>query len=110
MTSEHSEACQSCRFPLRARFAILLSVSTAVGPFMKRSSPLHTKFLSPHAAAQIISQKGLKACLAGVATYIKEDFLRWPSFDKCARIASHSGDGVIELMPIADEHTYTFKY
>ena len=77
---------------------------------MKRSSPLHTKFLSPHAAAQIISQKGLKACLAGVATYIKEDFLRWPSFDKCARIASHSGDGVIELMPIADEHTYTFKY
>jgi ornithine cyclodeaminase len=36
--------------------------------------------------------------------------LRWKSFDKSARLACHSADGVIELMPIADDTTFTFKY
>lgn len=36
--------------------------------------------------------------------------LRWADFDKTARVASHSRQGVIELMPIADEVTYSFKY
>ena len=45
-----------------------------------------------------------------MASYIRQDFLRWQSFDKSARLAAHSKDGVIELMPIADANTYTFKY
>jgi ornithine cyclodeaminase len=36
--------------------------------------------------------------------------LRWEAFNKCARVASHSVDGVIELMPISDEEHYAFKY
>lgn len=36
--------------------------------------------------------------------------MRWPEFDKSARVASHSEVGVIELMPAADRQRYAFKY
>jgi ornithine cyclodeaminase len=53
---------------------------------------------------------GIKASLSRMAEYIHADYLRWQDFDKCARVASHSKDGVIELMPVADAKTYAFKY
>lgn len=49
-------------------------------------------------------------CIAEIAERIQQDFLRWPQFDKSARVACHSAQGVIELMPIADPQTYAFKY
>jgi ornithine cyclodeaminase len=70
----------------------------------------HTLFLSPHDVAGIVARQGLAATLQGMATTIRQDFLRWQSFDKSARLAAHSPNGVIELMPIADANTYTFKY
>jgi ornithine cyclodeaminase len=69
-----------------------------------------TLFLSPHDVARLVCRQGIAATLQGLAAYIRQDFLRWQSFDKSARLASHSPDGVIELMPIADARTYTFKY
>ncbi|MBP0649833.1 ornithine cyclodeaminase, partial [Mycobacterium tuberculosis] len=45
-----------------------------------------------------------------MAAVIEADFRRWPQFDKTPRLASHSRDGVIELMPISDGTTYGFKY
>src|SRR5690606_19138632 len=33
-----------------------------------------------------------------------------PEFDKSARLAAHSPDGVIELMPVANDRMYSFKY
>ena len=69
-----------------------------------------TLFLSPQDVAGIVSHQGIAATLQGMAGYIHQDFLRWTSFDKSARLAAHSADGVIELMPIADASTYTFKY
>jgi len=74
------------------------------------ASSLDTLFLSPQDVAGIVSRQGLVKTLQGMAACIEQDFLRWQSFDKSARLASHSADGVIELMPIADAHTYTFKY
>jgi ornithine cyclodeaminase len=41
---------------------------------------------------------------------VEEDFRRWPRFDKKPRVASHSHDGVIELMPTSDGTLYGFKY
>jgi len=70
----------------------------------------NTLFLSPQDVAAIVGRSGLAATLQGMAAYISQDFLRWKSFDKSARLAAHSQDGVIELMPIADADTYTFKY
>ncbi len=58
----------------------------------------------------IVRARGLAACIRGVAERIERDFRRWHEFDKCARVASHSREGVIELMPIADSTEYAFKY
>jgi len=69
-----------------------------------------TLFLSPNDVAAIVGRQGMPATLKGIAAYIGQDFLRWAQFDKSARLACHSADGVIELMPIADDHTFTFKY
>ena len=77
---------------------------------MDREQLLNTTFLGVADVAEIVRRKGLVPCLAARADRIEQDFRRWPSFDKSARVASHSPDGVIELMPIADAGTYTFKY
>ena len=77
---------------------------------MKQSSSIQTQFLSAQDAARIVQKKGLDTCLGGMAGYIHEDFLRWNDFDKSARVANHSPNGVIELMPISDAQTYSFKY
>jgi ornithine cyclodeaminase len=75
------------------------------------SSPsLHTLFLSAQEAAQLVSRQGLPQVFQAVAANIHQDFLRWRAFDKSARVAAHSKEGVIELMPIADDRTFTFKY
>ena len=71
---------------------------------------LNTLFLSPQDVASIVIGQGMVRTLEGMAACIQQDFLRWRSFDKSARLATHSRDGVIELMPIADAKTYTFKY
>lgn len=71
---------------------------------------IHTAFLSPQHVAEIVHTRGLAQVFAGIVQALRADFLRWNEFDKSARVASHSTDGVIELMPIADAKTYTFKY
>ena len=76
------------------------------------ATPQHfsTLYLSAPDVIALVQRKGIEACLRGIADYIHADFLRWGAFDKSARVASHSRDGVIELMPIADDQTYAFKY
>jgi ornithine cyclodeaminase len=69
-----------------------------------------TLFLGVPDMVRLVRRKGLPACIAGIAARIEADFLRWPEFDKSARVASHSADGVIELMPIADATRFAFKY
>lgn len=69
-----------------------------------------TLFLSAQEAARAIRTQGVDQVLHGMVQAIHEDYLRWQDFDKCARVASHSRDGVIELMPVADSKTYAFKY
>jgi ornithine cyclodeaminase len=53
---------------------------------------------------------GVERFLMELATYIEDDFRRWPLFDKTPRIPSHSKEGVIELMPTSDGEVYGFKY
>jgi ornithine cyclodeaminase len=77
----------------------------------RAAAPLvDTLFLSPKDVAAIVAHQGIAATLMGLVAAIREDFLRWPEFDKSARLASHSQDGVIELMPISDASSYSFKY
>lgn len=71
---------------------------------------LPTAFLSPRHVAEIVQTRGLANVFGGMVQTLRTDFLRWTEFEKSARVASHSSQGVIELMPIADAKTYTFKY
>lgn len=77
---------------------------------LKNTPRTRTLFLSAEGVAAIIGREGISSCMEGIARNIRDDFLRWKDFDKTARVASHSSDGVIELMPISDGRTYTFKY
>jgi ornithine cyclodeaminase len=69
-----------------------------------------TTLLTTRDIGAIVAAKGLGAVLAALVAALEHDFSRWAEFDKTARVASHSPDGVIELMPIADASLYSFKY
>jgi len=69
-----------------------------------------TTLLTTHDIARIVAAYGLPEVLRRMVAAIEADFRRWPEFDKTARVASHSAQGVIELMPIADAQQYSFKY
>ena len=70
---------------------------------------VQTLFLSAPDVATLVRRTGLALTLQRLADYLQDDYRRWPEFDKNARLASHSKDGVIELMPISDARTYAFK-
>jgi ornithine cyclodeaminase len=67
-------------------------------------------FVSVDHMMQLIHKIGIAPMLRGLAEYIEADFKRWELFDKTPRIASHSAEGVIELMPTSDGEVYGFKY
>ena len=88
-------------------------VQPFVGPAAARQpkpGPTATLYLSVQQVVALVRQTGLSACLAGVAGRIEADFRRWADFDKSPRLACHSADGVVELMPIADASRFAFKY
>lgn len=77
---------------------------------MKLPQRVQTQFLSVQDAATLVNRMGLETVFKRMADYIRADYLRWNDFEKCARVANHSADGVIELMPISDAKSYAFKY
>jgi ornithine cyclodeaminase len=67
-------------------------------------------FVSVDAMMRLVHRIGIERVLVDLADAVAEDFRRWDQFDKTARLASHSGEGVIELMPTSDGSLYAFKY
>ena len=67
-------------------------------------------FVSVDHMMRIVLEMGIETVLSGIAEYIEQDFRRWELFDKVSRVASHSANGVIELMPTSDGAIYGFKY
>jgi len=67
-------------------------------------------FVSVENMMRIVNTLGAANVIAQIADYIEADFLRWDQFDKTLRVAAHSREGVIELMPTSDGDTYGFKY
>lgn len=67
-------------------------------------------FVSVDHMMKLVNTIGVERFLTDLAAYIEEDFRRWELFDKSPRVASHSMDGVIELMPTSDGQLYGFKY
>ncbi len=69
-----------------------------------------TKYLGVAELQRMLAEIGAETMLAQMAGFIREDFVRWNHYDKCARSAHHSPMGVIELMPVSDEKLFAFKY
>ncbi|MGO4285789.1 ornithine cyclodeaminase [Bosea sp. TAB14] len=67
-------------------------------------------FVSVDHMMKLVHAIGIERMLSDIAAYIEQDFRRWEIFDKTPRIASHSLEGVIELMPTSDGKLYGFKY
>lgn len=67
-------------------------------------------FVSVDNMMKIVNAIGAPRMISEIAAYIEEDFKRWELFDKTPRVAAHSKEGVIELMPTSDGDIYGFKY
>ncbi|MCG7392687.1 ornithine cyclodeaminase [Microvirga sp. ACRRW] len=67
-------------------------------------------FVSVDHMMKLVLAIGVERFLVELSEYIESDFRRWESFDKTPRVASHSREGVIELMPTSDGEVYGFKY
>jgi len=57
-----------------------------------------------------LRRRGVATVIAELADVIEADFRRWHEIEKTPRVASHSTDGVIELMPASDGVQYGFKF
>ncbi len=67
-------------------------------------------FVSVANMMRLVNSIGVERFLTELADEIETDFRRWELFDKTPRVASHSTEGVIELMPTSDGKVYGFKY
>lgn len=67
-------------------------------------------FVSVADMMRLVHHIGIETVLRELTNVVEKNFLRWESFDKTPRVASHSRDGVIELMPTSDGEVYSFKY
>ncbi|MFL6089076.1 MAG: ornithine cyclodeaminase [Aeromicrobium sp.] len=60
--------------------------------------------------ARWMADRGVEPLLVRLTDALEADFRRWESFELVPRVATHSVDGVIELMPTSDGETFGFKY
>lgn len=67
-------------------------------------------FVSVENMMRLVHHFGIENVLTELTDAVEDDFRRWDSFEKAPRVASHSHEGVIELMPISDGEIYSFKY
>lgn len=67
-------------------------------------------FVSVENMMRLVLDIGLETALIEITEHIENNFRRWELFDKTPRVAAHSKEGVIELMPTSDGIDYGFKY
>jgi len=68
------------------------------------------KVVTVRDVVELVQSRGLETVLTELAGYLERDFRRWSEFEKAPRYASHSKEGVIELMPTSDGAQFGFKY
>ena len=59
---------------------------------------------------RLVHHFGIAEVLTELTDAVEHDYRRWEVFEKAPRVASHSREGVIELMPTSDGEIYSFKY
>lgn len=83
---------------------------TTSTPTLAPSKLAFGPFVSVDHMMKLVNERGAAKTIAEIAAYIEHDFRRWESFDKTPRVAAHSDEGVIELMPTSDGEAYGLKY
>lgn len=66
--------------------------------------------ISIDAIQKLIHKIGIHDFFLKLISAIETEFLHWEKFEKSPRVASHSPEGVIELMPTCDGEYFSFKY
>lgn len=74
------------------------------------SALAYVPFVSVQNMMALVHSIGVEDVIKGIVSYLEEDFKNWENFDKTPRVASHSAEGVIELMPTSNGEIYGFKY
>ncbi len=59
---------------------------------------------------KLIEKVGIKSFILQLIDQLEKDYSRWQEFKKSPRPAIYFPEGVIEVMPIADQELYSFKY
>jgi ornithine cyclodeaminase len=67
-------------------------------------------FVSVENMMRLVHHFGIESVLLELTDAVEADYRRWDLFEKTPRLASHSREGVIELMPTTDGEAYSFKY
>lgn len=67
-------------------------------------------FVDVRAMARWMACRGVESLIPALVDALEDDFRRWDSFDLSPRLAAHSREGVIELMPVCDAETFGFKF
>lgn len=74
-------------------------------------SPLaYIPFVSVQNMMRLVHKLSIEQVLLELTNAVQADYRRWDVFEKTPRLASHSNDGVIELMPTSDGELFSFKY
>ncbi|MBT9470512.1 MAG: ornithine cyclodeaminase [Pseudomonadota bacterium] len=67
-------------------------------------------FVSVENMMRLVHSFGIEKLLLELTNAVEADYRRWDLFEKTPRLASHSQEGVIELMPTSDGEAFSFKY
>ncbi|NIJ37048.1 ornithine cyclodeaminase [Sphingopyxis panaciterrae] len=67
-------------------------------------------FVSVENMMRLVHHFGIETILDELTDAVEADYRRWDRFEKAPRLASHSKEGVIELMPTSDGEAFSFKY
>ncbi|UNK80053.1 ornithine cyclodeaminase [Sphingopyxis granuli] len=70
----------------------------------------YVPFVSVENMMRLVHHFGIEQVLLELTDTVEADFRRWDLFEKTPRLASHSHEGVIELMPTSDGESFSFKY
>lgn len=70
----------------------------------------YVPFVSVENMMRLVHHHGIEQVLRELTDAVEMDYRRWALFEKSPRLASHSRDGVIELMPTSDGEVFSFKY
>jgi len=68
------------------------------------------KIIDVHDVRTLVEKVGIRPFLTQLIATTEDDFGQWQRFTKYPRHATHYEQGVIELMPIANDAHYAFKY